>query len=440
MKKIHLPEYVKIPVSLLAKEGFECFIVGGCVRDILMEKEPDDFDMTTSATPDEMLTVFKDYRVIETGLKHGTLTVVSGGKGLEITTYRTDGEYKDNRHPESVSFSRNIADDLSRRDFTVNAMAYSDERGIVDLFGGQEDLKNKIIRCVGEPDKRFNEDGLRIMRALRFASTLGFEIEPNTAESIHKNRELLCNIAVERLFTEFKKLVCGKNAAEILREYADVIAVFIPEIEPMIGFDQKTKYHCFDVYEHTLAALSNCPENDIIMRLSIFFHDIGKPHCLTVDELGGHFKGHDKIGAEITDTILRRLRSDNATREAVTRLIGEHCMQVAPTEKAVKRFLSTHSFDEARRAVALSRADKLACAPEYRITEIHNLLDALINKIEADGACFTLRDLAIDGRDLAALGLKGKDIGKALNAALDAIIDGRVNNEKQELLNFIESL
>jgi len=439
MKNIRLPEYVKTPVSLLGREGFECFIVGGCVRDILSGKKPNDFDMTTSATPDEMLSVFKGYKVIETGIKHGTLTVVSNGNNLEITTYRTDGEYKDNRHPESVRFSRNIADDLSRRDFTVNAMAYSDDRGVVDLFGGQDDLRNKLIRCVGEPDKRFNEDGLRIMRALRFAATLGFEIEPKTAESIHKNRALLGNIAVERIFTEFKKLVCGKRAAEILREYADVIAVFIPEIEPMIGFDQRTKYHCFDVYEHTLKALSNCPEDDQILRLAIFFHDIGKPHCLTIDDLGGHFKGHDKKGAEITDNILRRLRSDNATREAVTRLISEHCIQIAPTEKAVKRFLSTHSFDEARRAVALNRADKLACAPEYRITEIHAKLDALIDKIEADGACFTLRDLAINGHDLSELGLKGKKIGEALDAALDAVIDGRVNNEISELIEFIKA-
>ncbi len=439
MKEFRLPEYVKAPIRLLERGGFECFIVGGGVRDILSSKEPNDFDMTTSATPDEMLSVFRDYKVIETGLKHGTLTVVSGGNNLEITTYRTDGEYADNRHPESVSFSRNIADDLSRRDFTVNAMAYSEARGLIDLFGGQNDLENKIIRCVGEPDKRFNEDGLRIMRALRFAATLGFKIEPETGKSIHKNRELLKNIAVERLLSEFTKLVCGVSAKEILAEYSDVIAVFIPEILPMIGFDQKTKYHSLDVYAHTVLAVSNAAQDDKILRLSAFFHDIAKPHCQTIDELGGHFKGHGEIGAEMTDKILRRLHADNATREAVVRLIAEHCMQVAPTEKAVKRFLSTHSFEAARRAVALSRADKLACAPEYRITEIHDQLDSLINKIESDGACFTVKDLAIDGRDVASLGFKGKEIGDALAAALDAVIDGKVNNDKQKLIEFIKA-
>lgn len=439
MKEIRLPEYVKTPLSLLERAGFECFIVGGCVRDILSSKEPNDFDMTTSATPDEMLSVFKDYKVIETGLKHGTLTVVSDGNNLEITTYRTDGEYKDNRRPDSVSFSRNIKDDLSRRDFTVNAMAYSEVRGLIDLFGGQKDLENKIIRCVGEPDKRFNEDGLRIMRALRFAATLGFEVESETQKSIHKNRELLKNIAVERLLSEFTKLVCGVSAKEILAEYSDVIAVFIPEILPMIGFDQKTKYHSLDVYAHTVLAVSNAERNDKILRLAAFFHDIAKPHCQTFDELGGHFKGHGEIGAEMTNKILRRLHADNATREAVVRLIAEHCMQVAPTEKAVKRFLSTHSFESARRAVALSRADKLACAPEYRITEIHDQLDSLINKIEADGACFTVKDLAIDGRDAASLGFKGKEIGNALDAALDAVIDGRISNEKQKLIEFIKA-
>ena len=438
MKTIRLPEYVKTPVSLLEREGFECFIVGGCVRDILMGKEPNDFDMTTSATPDEMLRVFQNYRVIETGLKHGTLTVVSEGNNLEITTYRTDGEYKDNRRPESVSFSRNIEDDLSRRDFTVNAMAYSESRGLIDLFGGQNDLDAKIIKCVGDPDRRFNEDALRIMRALRFSATLGFKIEDSTGESIHKNRELLKNIAAERIYTEFSKLICGQNASEILREYADVIAVFIPEILPMLGFDQRTKYHSLDVYEHTLLTLSNADRTDKILRLAAFFHDIGKPHCLTVDELGGHFKGHAEIGAKMTSSILKRLRTDNATRDAVTRLIDDHCMQVAPTDKAVKRFLSLRSFDGARRSVALSRADKLACAPEYRITKIHDELDALIDKIEADGACFSLRDLAIDGRDVAALGYRGKEIGEALNAALDAVIDGALSNEKSELIRFIK--
>ena len=440
MKKILIPQYVKAAISLLEKEGFECFIVGGCVRDALMGKEPSDFDLTTSATPDEMLSVFRDLRVIKTGLKHGTLTVVSEGHNLEITTYRTDGEYADNRHPSSVAFSRNIADDLSRRDFTVNTLAYSDTRGLIDLYGGVGDIKNGIIRSVGDPDRRFNEDGLRIMRALRFSATLGFSIEKETSDSVHRNRELLKNIAVERIFTEFCKLICGKDASRILKEYSDVVGVFIPEILDSVDFDQRSPHHSLDVYSHTLMTLDGCDRNDTVLRLAAYLHDIGKPQSFILDGEVGHFPSHAKLGAEMTDTLLRRLRADNATREAVVRLVLEHCKQIPPTERPVKRFLATHSEEEARRWLSLCRADRLACAPHNRNTENYDRIAELFEEIKSSDACLSLKTLKINGKDLMALGFEGRTIGIVLDSLLSDVIDGKLQNERDTLLDAAKKL
>lgn len=439
MKKLTLPSYVNELISRLEKGGFEGFIVGGCVRDALSGKLPHDYDMTTSATPDEMAEAFSGLKTIPTGIKHGTLTVICDGCGVEVTTYRRDGEYLDNRHPKSVSFTKSIEDDLSRRDFTVNAMAYSERTGVIDLFGGMDDLKHRIIRCVGTPDKRFLEDGLRVMRGLRFASTLGFDIEAATSKSMITNRELLLNIAPERLWSEFCRLICGCDASKILRSHADVIGIFIPEILPMIGFDQKTKHHCFDVYEHTLRVLDECPESDLALRLSAYFHDIGKPHTLTLDANGGHFYGHAEKSAEITEAIFRRLHSDNAVREATVKLISEHCRQLEPNEKAVKRFLLTHDDDEMRRYIALYRADRLACAPDNRDTTVIDKIAEINRQLVEDGKKLILRDLAVNGYDLAELGYFGRDIGKALQCLLDAVIDGDIENSKQELINYLKN-
>ncbi len=435
MKTPIIPNYVKIPLSLLEKEGFECFIVGGCVRDSLMGKLPSDFDLTTSATPDEMLSVFRDFKVIKTGLQHGTLTVVSDGNNLEITTYRTDGEYEDNRHPSSVAFSKNIADDLSRRDFTVNTLAYSDKRGLIDLFGGVDDIKNATIRSVGNPDIRFREDGLRIMRALRFAATLGFSIEKTTSDSIHNNRNLLKNIAVERIFTEFCKLICGADAPKILAEYSDVVGVFIPEMLECVGFDQRSPHHSLDIYAHTCLTLDGCDKDDTVLRLAAFLHDVGKPQSFVLDGKVGHFPNHAKLGAELTDTVLRRLRADNATREAVVRLVLEHCKQIEPCEKSVKRFLATHTENETRRWLALCRADRLACAPHNRSTENYDRIEELIEQIKRSDACLSLKTLKINGNDLLSLGYEGREIGKILNFLLAEVMDGKLPNDRAALLD-----
>lgn len=440
MIKLPIPEYVKTVIALLEQKGFSCFIVGGCVRDSLLGKIPNDYDLTTSATPDEMLEIFSELHTIKTGLKHGTLTVVSQGHNLEITTFRTDGIYLDNRHPEGVKFSRNIADDLSRRDFTVNAMAYSEKEGLVDLFGGRDDLERKMIRCVGDPDRRFNEDGLRIMRGLRFAATLGFDIEESTSKAIHDNRELLKNIAVERIYSEFSKLICGKGTTDILKKFYDVVGVFIPEMLECVGFDQQTKYHCYDVYTHTLKVVDNCNKDDLCLRLAAFFHDIAKPFTFEKDEKGGHFPGHAELGAEITNKIMLRLHTDNETRKNVTRLIAEHCRQIESTEKAVRRFMASHSQEDTRRTLELGRADRLACAEQYRDTANYDEIQRIVDKIIADEACLSLRSLAVHGDDLIKLGFGGKEIGKTLNFLLNEVLDGRLENERYALLSAAEKL
>lgn len=439
MYKITIPHYVLDITERLESHGYECFIVGGCVRDALSGKEPHDYDLTSSATPDEMLEVFSDKIIIPTGLKHGTLTVVSEGHNLEITTFRTDGNYLDNRHPSSVSFSRNIKDDLSRRDFTVNAMAYSDRTGLIDLFGGMEDLENGIIKCVGDPDRRFSEDGLRIMRGLRFASVLGFEIEEKTASSIERKRELLRNIAAERLLSELLKLVCGIAADEILGRYFRVIGVILPELLPCVGFDQKNPHHDLDVYGHTLLTLKNCERSDMILRLAALFHDIGKPDTFTVDENGiGHFPDHAKVGAEITDAAMRRLHASNELREKVVRLVAEHTRQIEPAEKAVKRFLASHSEEDFKRALALRKADRLACAEGYRNVSDTERITSVLDSVIKAKACLTLGDLAAKGQDMKALGLRGREIGDMLSLLLNKVIDGELENNRDILIEYAE--
>lgn len=439
MNRIIIPDYVNTVAKRLEEHGHECFIVGGCVRDALSGKKPHDFDMTTSATPDEMIVIFSDMTTIPTGLKHGTITVVSEGHNLEITTFRTDGDYLDNRHPSSVNFSRNLGDDLSRRDFTVNAMAYSERTGLVDLFGGCEDLENGIIRCVGDPDKRFAEDGLRIIRGLRFASVLGFEIEEKTSASIEKNRGLLLNIASERLLSELRKLICGIKADEVLAKYYRVFGVIIPELLPCVGFDQKNPHHSLDVYGHTLLTLKNCDAGDKVLRFAALFHDIGKPKAFTVDENGiGHFPDHAKLGAEITDTVLRRLRASNELREKVVRLVAEHTRQIEPTEKSVKRFLASHGEEDARRAFALRIADRLACAEGFRDTSDTERVASVAEAILAEKACLNLGSLAVKGQDMTALGLRGREIGAMLSLLLDRVIDGDLENDREILIEYAE--
>jgi tRNA nucleotidyltransferase (CCA-adding enzyme) len=424
-------------INILEEKGFKAYIVGGCVRDILMDKAPHDWDICTNAKPEQIISTFSDYKVIETGLKHGTVTVVINSVHLEITTFRVDGEYSDNRHPENVTFVSDLKDDLSRRDFTINAMAYSHKGGLNDFHGGKSDINNKIIRCVGDPDKRFNEDALRILRALRFSSQLSFEIEENTSISILKNKELLKNISVERIAVELNKLLMGDNVFNVLQKYRDVIAVIIPEFKKTFDFKQYTKHHCYTVYDHIIKSVELSPK-DLKLRLTMFFHDIAKPQCFVKDNIdGGHFKGHQIPSAEMAHRILKRLKYDNATIYSVVSLIKEHDNRYPAEKKPVKRFLSKYDADFFENQIKIRRADTLAQSEYMREEKLKHLDDTLKTgrEIIKENECFKISDLAVNGGDLIKAGIKeGKDIGETLKELLSMVISEKIKNDKEILL------
>ncbi len=430
------PAPVEKALQRLAQYGFEGYAVGGCVRDSLLGIMPHDWDITTSALPQEVVSVFFDCRLLEIGIRHGTVGVWLDGLLLEITTYRNDGVYLDHRHPVNVSFSSRLEDDLCRRDFTVNAMAYHPHVGVVDLFGGKEDLLKRTIRCVGIPQTRFEEDGLRILRALRFASVLDFTLEETTAQAVHKCRSFLSDVSSERIRDEFCKLLCGKGAVRILREYVDVIEEFLPELAPMVGFEQNTKYHCYDVFEHTLHALAENQNEDLITRLAILLHDVGKPLCYTEDDVGGHFKGHASVGVVLTDTLLHRLRFGNDQIERIKRLVELHDLPVSTERRAVKRLMRQLSDEDIGRLMEVKRCDRLAHAaffsePPSELSEIPHV----VHSLHAEEACLSLKQLQINGDDLIGMGFaQGKQIGVLLNALLEDVIEDRIVNEREVLL------
>lgn len=429
-----LPLQIEKALEILSKNGYEGFVVGGSVRDMFMGKTPYDYDITTNALPSQTVKIFSSYKVIETGIKHGTVTVLIDGESIEITTYRVDGEYLDNRRPENVEFTTSLREDLSRRDFTMNAVAYNPEIGIVDPFSGIKDIKNSIIRCVGEPEKRFNEDGLRILRALRFSAQTGFEIEKETKKAIFDYKELIKNLSAERIFVEFKKTICGDFAGRVLKEYADIFGVFIPEILPMVAFEQKTKYHQFDVYSHTLNALENCPKDEVL-RLAVYFHDIGKPGTHILDEKGiSHFKGHAEKSGDYTDEILKRLKADNFTRKMVCELIRLHSEEISADEYTIKKLISQKGFDFAEMLLKLKKADASAKAEGYTTPKELFEAEKLIEKIKLNNEPVFLTDLKVSGKEIISLGIRGEKVGEILNELLDLVISGREENEKEKLI------
>lgn len=435
---INLPSEVSLILDLFKKAGYEAFCVGGAVRDSLMGVTPGDWDITTIATPEETARIFKDFRIIETGIKHGTVTVIIDKKPFEITTYRIDGEYGDNRHPENVIFTRSLKDDLARRDFTINAIAYNPEVGIVDFYGGQDHIYNSIIKTVGDPDNRFNEDGLRIMRALRFASTLGFEIESETAQAIHRNKDLLKNISAERLNVELTKLVCGKNAFNILMEYPDVISVFIPEIAPAVGFKQYGKKHAYDIWEHICHTVDTIPA-DRILRLTMLLHDLGKVPTHALNEKGDStFKNHAPIGGEMAREILTRLKFDKKTINRVSFLVSYHDFEPVESKIELKHHLKTKTPEDIRTLLTIKKSDRGALSESYRdISEgtAQNL--KWLEEIEQNDECCTINRLAVNGNDLIAKGITGENVGEALNKLLDAVIEEKVSNDKSALLTYL---
>jgi len=370
---------------------------------------------------------------IKTGIKHGTVTLMLNSNMYEITTFRTEKDYSDNRRPDTVEFVADIKEDLSRRDFTVNAMAYNPKQGLIDLFFGLDDLDMHIIRTVGNADVRFNEDALRILRALRFSAKLCFNIEKSTAASVHRNKGLLNNIAAERILAEFKQLLLSENAVNILHEYYDVISVFIPEISPMVGFCQYNSYHCYDVWEHTLHALSYA-DNNIIIRLAVLFHDIGKPHSLTFDQQGiGHFYGHCIKSAEITENILKRLRCDTKTIKAVVELVKNHDRIISANSRSVKKAaLHLGSEEMTRLLIAVKKCDAYGQSPKLfrqRLEELNEIEDILNSLIANNKILFSVKELKINGNDLINMGVKdGRVVGAILNSLLKSVNDENIDN------------
>lgn len=431
-----IPKNVDTAINLLQSAGFEAYAVGGCVRDSLLGKTPNDWDITTSAKPEDMKSVFADFHCIDTGIKHGTVTVVIDGEPLEITTFRLDGEYEDNRHPKSVTFTSNLGADLGRRDFTVNAMAYSKMTGTVDLFGGQNDLKNGIIRCVGDPDRRFNEDALRILRALRFASALDFEIEEKTAQSLLKNRALLGNISEERIAKELLKLVCGKGAKRILTDFAPVLFEILPELQPMYKNSHDNPHHCYDIYEHTLIAVESI-DPEPTLRFAMLLHDCGKPAVKKFDENGvAHFYGHQRISAEISAQILARLKVSNKFRDEILFLVSNHDRwELYENTEKMPRYLSKFGLDGVLNLLKVMRADVLAQSPEYRY-RLDQIADAeeIAKNLAAQKPCLSLSELQINGRTLMDIGIpQGRKLGAVLAQLLDEVIDGVTKNTQEAL-------
>ncbi len=443
----------------LEASGHEAYLVGGSVRDMLIaggEIQPGDnygdVDVATGATPEDIMAVFDDCEVIGTGLKHGTVTVIVSDNGngdcgigrypVEITTYRSDGTYSDNRHPDSVEFVTSLEEDLKRRDFTINAMAMDIRGKVRDFHGGSEDLMQGIIRAVGNPDRRFNEDALRIMRALRFAAVLGggmdkqFEIDAETEAAVFRNKDLLKNVSAERIMAEFLKLIMGRDAGIVIRRYIDVLGVVIPELLEMKGFEQHNPYHRYDILEHCIRAMEEVrgPEH---MKLAALFHDIGKPETFFMDEEGiGHMYGHPEAGERIVRDIMGRLKADKASAERVALLVKYHDLFFRKDEKLLKKWMNRFGTEVLLEILEVKRADNFATGNmSEELVLLFDEVEAMIREIAASDDCFSLRDLAVNGNDLKAIGIKeGKQIGEILQYLLNKVIDEEVPNVKEELI------
>lgn len=435
-RTIQLPEKVGRIIGTLQEHGYEAYAVGGCIRDSILGREPEDWDITTSAMPEETKALFD--KTFDTGIQHGTITVLLEKEGFEVTTYRIDGKYEDSRHPKEVTFTRNLREDLLRRDFTINAMAYNETDGLVDIFGGLEDLEEGMIRCVGTAKERFKEDALRILRGVRFAAQLGFDIEEDTRQGMKELAWTLQNISAERIQVELVKMITSKRP-EMLREAYELgmTRIVLPEFDQLMTTGQETPHHMYSVGEHTLHAMKNI-RADKILRLAMLLHDMGKPALKTVDEAGvAHFKKHALESERIAENVLRRLKFDNDTIRKVTRLVRCHDLRMPATAKSVRRAMNQIGEELFPYYMEVRRADVLAQSMHQREEKIENLdqIEELYHQIVEDGDCVSLKDLAVTGRDLIASGMKpGKKIGEKLEELLKLVIEDPKLNTKEELL------
>ena len=432
---MHLPTDVKRCIDALEAAGFAAYAVGGCVRDSLLGLTPADYDLCTSALPEQTEAVFHDCKLVLAGKKHGTVGVVTGGGVVEITTFRTEGAYLDNRHPEWVEFVEDITGDLARRDFTVNAMAYSPTRGFADPFGGQEDLKNRILRAVGDPATRFREDSLRILRGARFAAKYHLTPDPETENAMFALTGLMDNLARERVFDELCKLITYSTTENLLR-FAPIVTAAIPELAPCVGFDQHNPHHLYDIFEHTARVVEGVPR-DLTLRWAALLHDVGKPESFTQEENGrGHFYGHPRISADMADVILRRLKAPTALREDVVFLCDRHMVTLEPDRKLLRRRLSQYGEARTKMLLAIQRSDLIATGTRTaEEASYYNEVEAILNALLAEDHCFQIRDLAVNGNDLVSLGLKGKAIGQTLQHLLNLVIEEQIPNDREALLD-----
>ncbi len=437
MKK-RLPPTAICVLSQLRECGHDAYLVGGAVRDLLLDREIHDIDIATSATPDEVREAFSSSRVIDTGILHGTVTVLFGdGSRAEITTFRAEGAYSDARHPDSVSFVRDPYADLARRDFTVGAMALSLEGELFDPFGGKEDLAAGVLRAVGDPQARFSEDALRILRALRFSSEYGFVLEEETRLAAHCCAERLLLVAKERLFSEFSRLLLGRDVCRVLLEEREIIARLVPEVRECFDFDQHSHHHCFDVYRH-IAETVSAVEPVLELRLAAFYHDIGKPRVFTRDETGeGHFYSHAGESAFLAQKSLAAFGAPSKLREKVLFLVRQHVTVLRADEKGVRRALARYGEENLRALLKLKRADALAQSRAARAAHLEELsvFEAELSRFLQVSAAPSLKTLAVNGEDLLALGVpQGKTLGKILDALLTLVVDGEVENQFAKLL------
>ena len=433
---MYIPNSVLELINTLEEAGFETWVVGGCVRDHLMGNVPHDYDCCTAAEPEQMQALFADRQLVLAGLKHGTVGVVTEDGVVEITTFRTEGGYLDSRHPDWVKFVRDVKEDLARRDFTVNAMAYSPRRGLCDPFGGQADLKNGLLRAVGDPVLRFREDALRILRGLRFAARFGFEIEEVTRTAMHTEIAGLDTLARERVLTELEGFLLAATARDIL-DGAELLCRIIPELAPQLGFDQKNPHHEHEIFTHTAMVVERAPKEPIL-RMAALLHDLGKPATFSLDEKGvGHFYGHAGLGAKMAEDILRRLKCSNALRDEVTWLIAHHMDRFPCEEKSARRCLSKHGLPRMERLTRLQMADFGGKVDDGDLDEWLGLL----REVDAREGALTLKTLAVKGKDLIGLGIApGKQVGELLNRLLSMVLAGELPNQREALLEYLRKM
>ncbi|MBQ2729469.1 MAG: HD domain-containing protein [Clostridia bacterium] len=431
-----MPDDILEILSLMKSNGISAYVVGGAVRDILMGRMPDDYDMAAECLPDDLIRAFSDRKTVDTGIRFGTLSVFTGKRYVEITCCRSEGGYSDLRRPDSVAYCKSIEKDLARRDFTVNAIAMTADGKLIDPYGGQADISCKIIRAVGDPSVRFREDALRIIRALRFASTLGFAIDDRTCDAIHDCSELLRSVSGERVFVELKKLLLGNAVLPVLMDYSDVITVIIPELSECIGFSQNNPHHIYTVYEHIARSVAAAPK-DVYIRLCMLLHDIAKPASYTVDEKGiGHFYGHPEVSMKMAKDILRRLKADTETVNHVCFLIKYHDTRPAATRKSLLKYLTKVGFGYGLELIDVRRADLSAQSPAY-FDQFEYLEESsrLIKELQEEKACIKVSDLAVNGNDLIKLGIPaGRKVGETLSYLLSKVVSEKVTNDRDSLL------